>query len=259
VVHTPEDLVDYLRVSDGGSKIPAAMNQLPHLVQLLQNYGICLSTTQLDGYCQQPETDLLAIGTVMSLPGGVLHGGPASTGYRAVLFWLAHGESNDIYDIDEQYFDGLLLTDLLLPLWRFISTEDRYRFLQLLHSVSICYPALSTHFMADNETFGKFLVQLTNQQQPEDFIRSIAFWPNLAHVPVLRPLRNEWLVCVSKPNLVLMKTYMNEYDSTDELTDYHPIAIYRRSNQSVIIQVCHHVLLFVVRTNHFILLFCPIH
>jgi hypothetical protein len=55
------------------------MNQFRYLVQLLQDYGICLSTINPDDYCQQPETDLLQIGTVMCLPGGVLHGGPASS------------------------------------------------------------------------------------------------------------------------------------------------------------------------------------
>jgi hypothetical protein len=128
VVRTPEDLMTYLRVSEGGSKIPAAMNQFRHLVQILQDYGICLSTMNPNDYCQQLETDLLQIGTVMSLPGGLLHGGPAYTGYWAVLFWAAHGQTNDIYDINEQYFDGLLLTDILLPLWQFILPEDQYRF-----------------------------------------------------------------------------------------------------------------------------------
>jgi hypothetical protein len=208
------------------------MAQCPDLVELKQNFGICFSTMNRSDYCVISELDHLKNGTVMSLPGGQLHAGPAYTGFCAVLFWTAHGKSKDVYDINVQYFDGVLLADLLLPLWSFISLEDRYYFLKYLYTVTQRHRKLSTHFAHDNVHFQMFLDKLTDSKKTADPIGKTIITTNIAPIPLYCPIRNEQLECISVPNLVRYNK-LEVTDSSGRDLENFPIAIYQRVNGSV--------------------------
>ena len=67
-------------VSDG---IVRAIREDPPTSHLLQGYGNVLSPF-LQEICAEPE---LPAGTLLSLPGSVVHAGPASPSFRAILFF----------------------------------------------------------------------------------------------------------------------------------------------------------------------------
>jgi hypothetical protein len=95
---------------------------------------------------------------------------------------------------------------------------------------------LFTHFAHDNVQFQKFLDKLTDSKKPEDLIGQTIIRTNIAPVPLYCPIRNERLECVSVPNLVRY----NKLEVTDSGGRDHenlPIAIYRRADGSVIMQV----------------------
>jgi hypothetical protein len=159
----------------------------PDFVKLLQHFGICFSTINQIDYCATSELDHLKIRTVISIPGG----GPVYMGLCTVLFWMAHGMAKDVYDINVKYFDGSLLADLLLPLWSFISLENRYYFLKYLYTVTQRHQELSTHFASDNVHFQMFLDKLTHAKKPDDLIRKTTISTNLAPIPYFCPIQNE--------------------------------------------------------------------
>jgi hypothetical protein len=142
----------------------------------------------------------------------------------------------DVYDINVQYFDGVLLTDLLLPLWSFISLEDRYYFLKYLYTVTQRHRKISTHFAHDNVHFQKFLDKLTDSKKPDNLIGQTIIRTNIAPVPLYCPIQNERLECVSVPNLVRYNQ-LEVADSSGRDLENLPIAIYRCADGSVIIQV----------------------
>jgi hypothetical protein len=177
--------------------------------------------------------DHLPAGTVLSLPGGQLHAGPACHDFRIVLFWTAHGSAHSVYHPDIQYFDGLLLAELMLPIWRFITVEDRYRFLKHLYPVTQRYKGLWGHF-PNNIHFHNFVHELTISKQPVAFMRDVAASPNLAPTPICYPIDGESLVCVSATKLA---TAAIDGDDDDDGEEAQPIALYRRPNGDVCIQV----------------------
>jgi hypothetical protein len=216
------------------SKIAAVLAQFPASVELLQSFGLCLSTLNTNDYTLATAWDHLPAGTVLSLPGGQLHAGPACRDFRVVLFWTAHGSAHSVYHPDIQYFDGLLLAELMLPIWRFITVEDRYRFLKLLYPVTQRYKGLWGHF-PNNIHFHNFVHELTISKQPVAFMREIAASPNLAPIPICYPtIDGESLVCVSATKLA---TAAMDGDDDGDGEEAQPIAVYRRPNGDVCIQV----------------------
>lgn len=83
-------------------------------------------------------TSLLSTGTVLSLPGSVIHAGPACSSFRAVLFFTSwpKGSPAAPYHPDTQYFAPLLCADIVTLLWDELSTVDRvYLLTQLADSI----------------------------------------------------------------------------------------------------------------------------
>lgn len=97
----------------------------------LRRYGNVLSP-ELKKY----ETPLLKAGTLLSLPGGVVHAGPSCNAFRAVLFFSGYPAPNTAkgevapYDPDVQYFDSILLSDIIAKSWNQLSFENRYFLLE---------------------------------------------------------------------------------------------------------------------------------
>jgi hypothetical protein len=231
IVTTPTDLATFLGVAQNNrtSKIASTVAELPEAIQLLKTFGVCLSTLRADDYKVAQRPEHLPTGTVLSLPGGQLHAGPACDSFRAVLFWTAHGDAKSLYHPDIQYFDGLLLGELMLPIWRFITEHDRYMFLQHLLPAAQKYPALYGHF-ANVPQFQEFVHRLSTTEEPEHLTKVYAKKSTLAPMPIGYPIEGEILQCVSAPHLATAA--INDPRSTQ-----CPIVVYRRPNGFVCLQV----------------------
>lgn len=106
--------------------------------KLLRDFGNVLIPEKILQSVQQGFTTA-SVGSLLSLPGSVVHAGPKSKGFRAVLFFSAspihspHGTVAE-YDPDDQYTSVLLLGRLLIMLWdkEGIGYNERHYILQML-------------------------------------------------------------------------------------------------------------------------------
>lgn len=85
------------------------------------------------------RVDSVPVGTVLSLPGGVVHAGPATVSFRAVLFFSAVPIIDQVpltveYNPDTQFASVLLAGFTILVSWRCLgmTTEDRLYLLRRL-------------------------------------------------------------------------------------------------------------------------------
>jgi hypothetical protein len=75
-------------------------------------------------------------GTLMSLPGGVVHAGPPSTANRAVLFFSSSQEGTESYDSNEQYNAATLLHTIVWNMWSSVRSIKKRRWL-LAHLIHV--------------------------------------------------------------------------------------------------------------------------
>ena len=71
------------------------------------------------------KTQLLPAGTLLSLPGGVAHAGPAGDGFRAVLFFSSSPKGMKEYNPDVQYCKTTIVSDIILYTWESLDSVDR--------------------------------------------------------------------------------------------------------------------------------------
>mmetsp|Transcript_2828 Transcript_2828/g.7439 ORF Transcript_2828/g.7439 Transcript_2828/m.7439 type:complete len:226 (-) Transcript_2828:78-755(-) len=105
----------------------------------------------------------LEAGTVPSLPGGVVHAGPESSGHRAILFFSARPKGNaDEYHPDTQKCGPILASEIVRELWERLSVEYRERQFLLLrlvrHIKNYPRPGLHNHFQCGD--FAEFVRQV---------------------------------------------------------------------------------------------------
>lgn len=92
----------------------------------------------------------LKAGTICSMPGSVIHGGPACKEFRVVLFFSAspHGY-NAPYHADTQFFAPTMCAAMVGALgesfWSKFSIEDRCYLLRKIADARRSYPALESH------------------------------------------------------------------------------------------------------------------
>jgi hypothetical protein len=112
----------------------------------LTDYGTVLDTNNLQAV-RFPVLKL-SRGDLLSIPGSVVHGGPAYTGFRAILFFIGHPEGNDglLYNSDFQYSAGTILMDITYDLWRHITPDDQICLLTRLYQMAQEYNDLYKHF-----------------------------------------------------------------------------------------------------------------
>ena len=72
-----------------------------------------------------PEEDLFPIGTLISLPGMVAHGGPKTTSFRAVIFFTGAPVGVEAYDSDKQANRTMLVGNMLYHSWMDMIPEQR--------------------------------------------------------------------------------------------------------------------------------------
>jgi hypothetical protein len=112
----------------------------------LTDYGTVLDTNNLRAV-QFPVLKLNR-GDLLSIPGLVVHGGPAYTGFRAILFFIGHpeGKAGLLYNSDLQYSAGTVLMDITYDLWEHITPDDRFCLLTRLFQMAQEYNDLYKHF-----------------------------------------------------------------------------------------------------------------
>jgi hypothetical protein len=99
--------------------IPDGLNELlchdDEIRDLLNKYGKVLSRPLCckDG----PYDTLVPMGTITSLPGGEVHGGPKSDEARALLFFTGREKTGHKYDSEVQYCCTSLMSDVIMHSW----------------------------------------------------------------------------------------------------------------------------------------------
>jgi hypothetical protein len=96
---------------------------------LLERYGSLLSKT-IKVNKERPDQKLPR-GTLLSLPGGVAHGGPKSSVYRAVLFFSGTPVGGSHYNPDEQESKSTIVSNLMVQTWTELNAAERTYLLTL--------------------------------------------------------------------------------------------------------------------------------
>ena len=137
-IQTPLDLAQAWQQHQPHSQSPSptawiqSMEHSPKCRSLLRRFGDVLSPSLVRHEPNRGHP--LPTGTLLSLPGGVVHAGPKSLNFRAVLFFSGHPTETTIppYNPDVQYFDSILLSDMIAAVWEDLTTADRIYLLQKL-------------------------------------------------------------------------------------------------------------------------------
>lgn len=178
-VDSASSFMEFLGVStEAGSRIGVHLAQDESIRELLQDYGACLSTvvrSQNPNYVVSSQRENVPVGAVISIPGSILHGGPHTDGFRMVLFFTASPDHMEPYNADVQWFDGLLLGELVLRLWNGITVNDRIAILQKLNIVVQRMDTLFLHFhQPECATLQKFMQDIVKAYDVEKMIRDFA-------------------------------------------------------------------------------------
>ena len=112
-------------------KLPTILDSSPAVQTLLQGYGNVLVPDE-ELVESQVSHAHLPVGTLCSLPGSVVHAGPATPGFRAVLFfsaWPMNLKDNKVqeYDPDTQYGSVFLCGRISQLLWRHVRVDYEVR------------------------------------------------------------------------------------------------------------------------------------
>ena len=95
----------------------------------LNCYGCLLSEPGLvkrkKGAGRIPKKDQFPIGSLISLPGRVAHGGPSSKTFRAVIFFTGAPRGAAVYDSDKQANRTMLVGNMLVLSWLDMDQEER--------------------------------------------------------------------------------------------------------------------------------------
>jgi len=83
----------------------------------------------------------------VTLPGSVIHAGPASKQYRCLLFFSGWRKGSAVaqYNPDIQYFNPLLCADMFSLLYHKLSVPDRLYMIERLAEMVPQYKPLSRH------------------------------------------------------------------------------------------------------------------
>ena len=95
------------------------------LPKLINEFGKLLFPVVCVNTKRRGKTKLLPAGTLLSLPGGIAHAGPAGDGFRAVLFFSSSPPGMEEYDPDVQYCKTTIVSDIILYTWGSLDSADR--------------------------------------------------------------------------------------------------------------------------------------
>ena len=144
------ETVDDLRKhewKDMPDTVARAMRGDRHCRQLLKQFGDTLNTER----SEIKQHRLLRRGTLLTLPGSVMHAGPKSRSYRCLLFFSGWRKGSAVasYNPDIQYFGPLLCADLFALLYEKLSVVDRLYMIRQLDAFLSEYKNLYRHLSDD--------------------------------------------------------------------------------------------------------------
>ena len=176
-VNTIQNMEDVKKVlwNDLSSSVCKRMQSKAHTI--LKEYGNVLCPNVRPFY-----PGLLPQGTLCSMPGSVVHGGPACDRFRAVLFFSACPRGHSApYHADIQFFAPTMCTSMVASLgesfWSELSYEDRRYLLQKVADASRDYPPLEHHVSeeaVENRTLKSFLQDLRGCKKASELIEAYA-------------------------------------------------------------------------------------
>ena len=125
-----------------------AMQEDAECRDLLQSFGDTL-TNDLH---EVKHAGSLARGSLMTLPGSVIHAGPKVSGFRCILFFSAWPTTSQVasYNPDTQYFQSMLCADIYFLLHSQLISQDRVYLLNLLAGMLRKYKNLYRHLNDDS-------------------------------------------------------------------------------------------------------------
>jgi hypothetical protein len=105
--------------------IAVHLNENDELCSMLKNYGVVFDALEEENLAPVFH-ETLSRGTTISIPGSVVHVGPSSNKFRAMLLFTAHPkEKDDTYSSENQYFHGTILIDIVSALLSRIGPENK--------------------------------------------------------------------------------------------------------------------------------------
>jgi len=177
-VATVDDLLATWRAQGWGeppSALTAAMRKESRLRDLVREYGDVLAPPHSCSPRPSPSSARekeeaggmigsavpIRAGTLLSLPGSVVHAGPRSSGFRAVMFFSAWPEGSDVaeYDPDTQYSSVLLCGHLVSLMWAQIGVgfSERLYLLRVLAGEIESCPVKDLWLHFSEGEFAKFI------------------------------------------------------------------------------------------------------
>jgi hypothetical protein len=123
------------------------MRDSPACTALLRDFGSTLAIN----IEQHKQESTMRRGSVVTLPGSVIHAGPKTNGYRCILFFSGwrRGSFVDGYDPDTQYFQSMLCADIYTILHKHLCIKDRVYVLNKLAEMTQSYKRLYRHLTDD--------------------------------------------------------------------------------------------------------------
>ena len=109
---------------DMSKSLETATQEDTGLPKLINEFGKLLFPVVCVNTKRRGKTKLLPAGTLLSLPGGIAHAGPAGDGFRAVLFFSSSPPGMEEYDPDVQYCKTTIVSDIILYTWESLDSVD---------------------------------------------------------------------------------------------------------------------------------------
>lgn len=132
------------------------LRKIPKISSKLDSYGCLLSDPKrvVEGGGFVSDTDAVEepfpVGTILSLPGMVPHGGPSSDEFRAVLFFTGNSSGEAGYNSDEQANRSMLIGDWLVHAWMDLDQTERVYLLEKWFAEGLDKDTYAIHNLGHN-------------------------------------------------------------------------------------------------------------
>lgn len=149
--------------------------------ELIASFGDVL--LPLESFGAMTACASVSTGTLLSLPGSVIHAGPMSNSFRAIMFFSARpgGSKSDAYDPDTQFSGVTLCGHIVHLLWRQpnIAYDERLFLLSIFEQYISASPVSDTHEHFTDGDFSGFIKSIERSEYPkgvprDEYIKSLA-------------------------------------------------------------------------------------
>eukprot|EP00466_Bigelowiella_natans_P016100 jgi/Bigna1/88358/estExt_fgenesh1_pg.C_310047 len=197
---------------------------------LLRDFGDVLASSSTYN-CMRNHSSV-STGSLISLPGSVVHAGPGTSAFRAVIFFSASPKACGVeeYHPDTQYSSVLLSGHLVSLMWRQEGVgpvERRYLLTMLASQIEDCpIRGLWSHFSQGD--FSEFIRRIEVGRFPRGVRTRAAYIASCAEQPALcssscQPFQDEKVVEMSNLTRVSAEGLYTMWDGRA-----HEVVVYRR-------------------------------